>query len=205
MTLISMFTNPSITELWRLDVLEIKGPTERKTLIEKVLAGKESFCETVIVNEEGRYEVRLPWLEGHPPLSTNYHIANRKLQTAVKQLKKNGLMSRYKTVFEEWERLNIIEKTTRGDFLSHRPVVKKGSTTAVRPVFDASSHGKDEPSLNQCLEKRENLIELIPAVLVRFREYAIGVIADIKQAFLQISVNPRDRQFLKFLWINGED
>ncbi|XP_018577158.1 uncharacterized protein LOC108915574 [Anoplophora glabripennis] len=183
MTVISMFTNPSITELWRLDVLGIEEPTERKTKIEKALAAKELFCETVIV---GRYEVRLPWLEGHPPLPTNYHIANRRLQTAVKQLEKNGLMSRYKTVFEEWERLNIIEKTTRGDvghFLPHRPVVKEGSATAVRPVFD----GKDEPSLNQCLEKGENLIELIPAVLT--------------------SVNPRDRQFLKFLWINekGEE
>ncbi|XP_023312107.1 uncharacterized protein LOC111692366 [Anoplophora glabripennis] len=60
MTVISMFANPSITELWRLDVLGIEEPTERKTKIEKALAAKELFCETVIVNGEGKYEVRLP-------------------------------------------------------------------------------------------------------------------------------------------------
>ncbi|KAJ8957208.1 hypothetical protein NQ318_007770 [Aromia moschata] len=210
MTVTSMFTNPSITELWQLDVLGIEEPTERKTKMEKALAAKELFCETVIVNEEGRYEVRLPWLAGHPPLPTNYYLAKRRLQSAVKQLEKNGLMSRYNAVFEEWKQLNIIEETMKGDvghYLPHRPVVKEGSTTAVRPVFDASSREKEKPSLNQCLEKGENLIELIPALLVRFREYEIGVISDIKQAFLQISVNPRDRQFLKFLWINekGEE
>lgn len=35
-------------------------------------------------------------------------------------------------------------------------------TTKLRPVFDASSKEKNQLSLNDCLQKGENLIELIP-------------------------------------------
>lgn len=204
----SMLNNPSITELWRLDVLGIQEPTERKTKSEIAAEVKNLFDETVMINKEGRYEVRLPWIEDHPPLPTNYSIAKKRLQNTLQKLERDNLMSRYEEVFQEWESLKIIEKThfdtTKGHFLPHRPVIKEGSTTAVRPVFDASAHEKDKPSLNQCLEKGENLIEKIPAILTRFREYEIGVISDVKKAFLQICVNPKDRQVLKFLWIDKQ-
>ena len=78
-------------------------------------------------------------------------------------------------------------------------MVKENSTTRLRPVFDASARRKDSPSLNQCLEVGPNLIELIPTMLLRFRENRIGVISDFKRAFLQISVTPKDRDVLRFL------
>ncbi|UYV67608.1 hypothetical protein LAZ67_5001360 [Cordylochernes scorpioides] len=56
------------------------------------------------------------------------------------------------------------------------------------------------PSLNQCLEKGDNLIELIPDLLLRFRLGKYGIIADIRKAFLQIQVREEDREFLRFLW-----
>uniref|UniRef100_A0A0A9W2L7 Pro-Pol polyprotein n=1 Tax=Lygus hesperus TaxID=30085 RepID=A0A0A9W2L7_LYGHE len=87
-----------------------------------------------------------------------------------------------------------------GHYLPHRPVFKEHSTTPVRPVFDASAKEKGHPSLNQCLETGPNLIELIPSVLLRFREGKIGLIADIKKAFLQISIDPTDRDSVRFLW-----
>ena len=49
-----------------------------------------------------------------------------------------------------------------------------------------------------------NLIEIIPAILLRFRLHQVGVIADIKRAFLQVSVAKEDRGFLRFLWLNVE-
>jgi len=91
-------------------------------------------------------------------------------------------------------------------YLPHRPVVKREGTTRIRPVFDASAKKKETPSLNQCLETGPNLIELVPALLHRFREKRIGVTADIAKAFLQINVSPSDRDVLRFLWwdTNGE-
>lgn len=150
--------------------------------------------------------MRLPWLSDHQALPTNYTIAKKRLESTREKLSRQNMISRYSDVFKEWENLGIIGRTesdhNQGHFLPHRPVIKEGSTTAVRPVFDASAHEKGKPSLNQCLEKGGNLIERIPALLTRFREHEVGVIADIKKAFLQISVNLKDREYLKFLWVD---
>lgn len=70
-------------------------------------------------------------------------------------------------------------------------------------MFDASCFKKGNPSLNQCLEVGPNMIELVPDILNRFRERAIGVISDIKGAFLQIEIDKKDRDFLRFSWYNN--
>ncbi|UYV73005.1 hypothetical protein LAZ67_10001461 [Cordylochernes scorpioides] len=122
-------------------------------------------------------------------------------------LKKRGFYQHYNKIFEEWEENGIIERIqsdkddTLEYFLPHRAVVKSGSsTTPVRPVFDASCKTKGGWSLNDCLTKGPNLLELIPDIMLRFRLNKIGVVADIEKAFLQISVAKEDRQFLRFLW-----
>ncbi|KAF2890893.1 hypothetical protein ILUMI_15280, partial [Ignelater luminosus] len=89
-------------------------------------------------------------------------------------------------------------------YLPHRPVVKEHSSTKIKPVFDASAREKDRPSLNHCLEKGVNLIELIPTILLRFRDQKIGVVSDIHKGFLQISLHEADRGFLRFLWVNAD-
>ncbi|GFX25755.1 DUF1758 domain-containing protein [Trichonephila clavipes] len=108
-------------------------------------------------------------------------------------------------VFQDWEKLNIIERVPDLElnkechYLAHRPVIKLDSqTTKIRPVFDASPSEKGKPSLNECLLRGTNLIELIPDILDRFRMYPIGISADIEKAFLMLSVAPKDRDFLRF-------
>ncbi|GFS58397.1 uncharacterized protein TNCV_2475341 [Trichonephila clavipes] len=70
-------------------------------------------------------------------------------------------------VFEEWLIEDIIEKvpleelSKYGCYLPHRGIFKENSTTKVRPVFDASNKKKGFPSLNDCLEKGPNTLELI--------------------------------------------
>ncbi|BES96686.1 Retrotransposon protein [Nesidiocoris tenuis] len=203
-------TNLSATELWRLDVLGIEDPVETKSKAEMAAAAQHQFNETTKILDDGRYEVELPWLEGHPPLPTNYEIAKSRLESTVKKLKLIDMVDDYENIFKEWMADGVIEEANDteqviGHYLPHRPVFKPNSSTPIRPVFDASAHGKGQPSLNQCLNKGPNLIELIPLVLLRFRLNRYGVIADIKRAFLQISLKEEDREFLKFLWYsNGQ-
>ncbi|GFU97372.1 integrase catalytic domain-containing protein [Trichonephila clavipes] len=110
------------------------------------------------------------------------------------------------TVIEkQWEDLNIIERVPEVElnnechYLPHRPVIKLDSaTTKIRSVFDASAREKGKPSLNDCLYKGVNLIELIPDILDRFRIYPVGIVADIEKAFLMLSVAPKDRDYLRF-------
>ncbi|GBN62409.1 hypothetical protein AVEN_36287-1 [Araneus ventricosus] len=85
-------------------------------------------------------------------------------------------------------------------YLPHRAVFKDNSTTQVRPAFDGSAKTRNYVSINECIEKGSNLIEMIPAILNRFRWAKIGVLSDIKQAFLQIALNESDKDVLRFMW-----
>ncbi|XP_011883884.1 PREDICTED: uncharacterized protein LOC105571027, partial [Vollenhovia emeryi] len=209
-TAISLFINKvEIADMWSLDVLGIRDPIETKTQKEKDDEMQEAFLKTVRVNEEGRYEIQLPWLPSHPALPRNKETAMRRLQSTERKLKADNLYAEYDAVFNEWlaegiiERVPVQEEDDGGYYLPHRHVVKEGSTTRIRPVFDASAKERTSPSLNECLHKGPNLIELIASILLRFRENKIGVIADIKRAFLQISIDKRDRDFLRFLWYDA--
>lgn len=49
------------------------------------------------------------------------------------------------------------------------------------------------------------LVNLNPKVLdiiLKFREHDIAFCADIEKAFLQISIRPDNRDFLRFIWVN---
>lgn len=212
MTVTSMLTNCCISDLWRLDVLGITDPGEKNTKEEKELAVMDHFMKTVSVNCSKRYEVEMPWIENHPPLPSNSEVAKRRLHSLQIKLQKDGYFNEYNKVLLDWETEGIIEKvpeneiSNSGHYLPHQHVVKISSaTTKVRPVFDASSKENNQPSLNDCLEKGIILIELIPYVLNRFRLNRIGVAADIKKAFLQISLCCNDKDFLCFLWFDEEN
>lgn len=110
-------------------------------------------------------------------------------------------------IVEKWETNGIIETVPEGElnndahYLPHKAVLKPSSlTTPVRPVFDASAKQKHSVSLNDCLEKGPNLLEITTSVLNRFRLRAFGVLSDIEKAFLQISIQPNQRDNLRFLW-----
>jgi len=54
--------------------------------------------------------------------------------------------------------------------------------------------------VNDALEIGPNLLPEILATLLRFRLYPVGIIGDIGQAFLQLSLNRRDRDLTMFFW-----
>ncbi|CAG7837087.1 unnamed protein product [Allacma fusca] len=198
-------TETCVSNLWKLEALGITDPAEVKEDLRA--AAENHFLQTVTINDEGRYEVHLPWLKGHPQLSSNRILAERRLATATNKLVTGGNFQAYNQVFQEWLDLGVIEKVPAdqvenfGVYLPHRAVIKASSTTTkVRPVFDASAHEKGSPCLNDCLEKGPNLIEDLPIIIIRFREKKVGVVADIAKAFLQLSLAIKDRDFLRFLW-----
>ena len=87
--------------------------------------------------------------------------------------------------------------------LPHRDAVRMDKdTTKLRVVYDASAKGKG-PSLNSCLHSgRPPLSPLTLALLVRFRMNKVAVRADIDKAFLNISIDPEHRDYLRFLWVD---
>ncbi|XP_073995652.1 uncharacterized protein [Rhodnius prolixus] len=196
-----------ISDLWRPDVLGITDQHENDIKKEVEAETLRHFKETVRRSEEGRYEVSLPWKESHPLLLSNKDLAERRLTGLTKKLVSSGNFDRYKSVLQEWLELGVIEEVKANPkeidchYLPHHMILKETSaTTKVRPVFDASAKDKNGVSLKECLERGPNMIELIPQIVIKFRKYAIGVIADFEKAFLQMSLYEKDRDFMRFLW-----
>lgn len=202
-----LVNNMNSSDLWRLDLIGIEEPTTQLNKEQLYSEVNQHFLDTVTINEDGRYEVSLPWKQDHTVLPSNYEIANKRLKTTCNKLNKDECYELYETVFNEWVTEGVIEEVigepSDGHFLPHRHVIKLNSSTAVRPVFDASAHEKGCPSLNDCLHTGCNLIKQLTSLLNRFRLQKIGVVADIRRAFLQISINPADRRFLRFLWYDA--
>ncbi|KAI5747814.1 hypothetical protein M8J77_018781 [Diaphorina citri] len=139
-------------------------------------------------------------------LSDNYNLSLKRLESTVRRLKREGYEKEYGKVLDGWKESGIIElvppdeRDNSAHYVPHHHVVKPNSTTPVRPVFDCSAKDGKKASLNECLESGPNLLEKIPAVLAKFRQEKFGISGDIAKAFLQISITPRDRDFLRFLW-----
>ena len=201
--------NQSITDMWNLDTLGIKDSACQVSQENHNAEVKEKFQAELQQDAEGRYCVKLPWVSKDIQLPTNKVIAERRLAKVTEKLKRENAFANYNQVFENWEAEDMIEVVSSreedGHYLPHRPVFKPESlTTPIRPVFDASCKIGNNPSLNQCLEKGPNLLELIPSVLLRFREREVGVISDIRKAFQMISVDQNDRKYQRFLWWESE-
>ncbi|XP_035205732.1 uncharacterized protein LOC118180771 [Stegodyphus dumicola] len=76
-----------ISDLWSLDSLGILDPSEKKSKLELQEEARDHFLSTVKVNEEGRFQVSLPWLDNHLPLKDNYDLAVKRLASTVKTTK----------------------------------------------------------------------------------------------------------------------
>lgn len=122
--------------------------------------------ESVRVNQDGRYSVKLPWKPGHPELLPNYECAVKRLKSVTASLQKRKKQLDYTLVFKEWLDQGIIEAAPevgekgKHHYLPHLPVIREASETfKVRPVFDASAKDARGTSLNMCLETGPNLIK----------------------------------------------
>ena len=173
----------------------------------------ETFTKDIkFVN--GHYVVRLPWREHHDILPDNYELIANRLSSTLKHLRKDPpLLLEYDRVIQEQAQMGIIEEVKpslinqmqdRVHYLSHHAVVRKEAlTTKVRVVMDGSAKVKaNAPSLNECLHTGPSLTPNILDILLRFRWFKVALVSDIEKAFHMISVNERDRDALRFLWID---
>ncbi|GFV05469.1 uncharacterized protein TNCV_226801 [Trichonephila clavipes] len=107
----SLFTNrEKISDLWELDSLGIKDPSEKKSKLELQDLALKHFENMVLREDEGRYIVSIPWIEGNEKLEDHYSLAKGRLEKTVKTLKFTGRLFDYEQVFVDWEKEGIIKK-----------------------------------------------------------------------------------------------
>ena len=161
--------------------------------------------------ENGRYSTKLLFKEFYHVLSDNYRLTVKKFNYLKRRLSKDKAhLDEYNKIFNDYLNNNIIEKVDikKGNpgagkvhYLPHRPVIKSDrETTKICIAFDASAHVIGELYLNYILDSEPCLIQLIFDILLRFRTGKIGLVTDMKQAFLQINIAEKHRDFLRFIW-----
>ncbi|UYV73480.1 hypothetical protein LAZ67_10003636, partial [Cordylochernes scorpioides] len=195
-----------LENLWKLDAIGVSDAEVEKKTQSLQAEMEEHFAHTTTRDIEGCYEVALPWVQDKERIPSNKDLAENQLRSVRRKLEEVGDMKEYGQIFEEWMKQGIIEyaredKLDGVHYLPHRPVYKRNSQTSrIRPVFNASARKRGKLSLNDCLDKGPNLIEIIPRLLNKFRKYEVGVSSDIEKAFLQIGIKEEDRDYLRFLW-----
>lgn len=126
--------------------------------------------------------------------------------------KKPDILQEYNKTFHNYLNEGIIEKVPPNleiskpgsvHYLPHQAIVKQNrQTTKLRIVFDAASKWKNEISLNEALLPGPCLLPILYDILIRFRVGKYGLVADIKQTFLQIYLHEDHRNFVRFLWFD---
>ena len=89
-------------------------------------------------------------------------------------------------------------------YLPHVGVYHSRKPGQIRVVFDSSAEFKGT-SLNQVLLPGPDLLNSLVGVLFRFRHHEVGPMADVEQMFHSFHVNPKHRDFLRFLWFEDND
>jgi len=165
------------------------------------------FADSLRIEDGRAVVVSLPKIE-NVILTDNHTNAQRRFQSLTERF---ATTTHFKTMYEnkmlDYILQHHVEVAPPGFsaesmfYLPHH-AVKKEKREAVkwRIVFDASSHEPGSPSLNDSLEMGPKLLPEILSVLLRLRFYKCGILGDVSQAFLQITLDPTDRDLTRFLW-----
>ena len=196
-----------IKNFWNNESIGIKNNMIEQGVLEK-------FEEDVRF-VDNRYEIKLPFKEGHSPVPDNYSLTRKRLTTQLSRLKEDEeIAQKYDKVIREQLSEGIIERVNESEsiapkvgmitYLPHHQVLRpERETTKLRVVFDASAKWKGEGlSLNDVLDPGPSLLPLLYDILLRFRVGKVVLIGDIEKAFLNISIAPEHRDFLRFLWVD---
>jgi hypothetical protein len=162
----------------------------------------------VCQDSEGFYQLPLPFCTDNSPILPNSRrTAEKRLQHLKKRLKSNET---YRTDYVQFMN-GIIERgeaeevpqeeieVEKSWYIPHHGVYHPRKPSKIRVVFDCSAQNSGT-SLNSVLLQGPDLLNSLVGVLCRFREKPIALVGDVEKMFHQFRVDPKDRDYLRFLW-----
>lgn len=168
--------------------------------------------ETIHVNEEGHYEMSLPFREDNPHMPDNRESVRRRTIGLMNQFRKNPKKHQdYRTFMNEIIKRgdaelipeNEIDRESRW-YIPHHGVYHPKKPDKIRVVFDCSAEYQDS-CLNDLLLQGPDLINSLNGVLCRFRKGPIAFCCDVEKMYHQFHVTEHHRDYLRFLWWEDGD
>jgi hypothetical protein len=172
----------------------------------------ERFADTMMsvkpVSDNGLsfFEGKIPWKRGHHSrLQENARAVRLRQDTthAPDKLRKKGVdISEIDAIIGGYLEKGYIEPVPKSEedqgwYLPFFEVVNRQKSTPIRLVFDAKAKYRGTSLNNQILDTPNRLNDLT-IVLTRMRLYRYVLAGDITEMFLQIRLNPEDKQYHRF-------
>ncbi|XP_038158088.1 uncharacterized protein LOC119794558 [Cyprinodon tularosa] len=190
------------------DFKDMKG--DDKTVSQEDLGFLEKLKEGIRQNEQGHYEMPLPFRH-RPHLPDNRKLAEIRLSHLRKKFYRDEKYKRDYTLYikESIERGEVEEVQTDGIpgerwYIPHHGIYHPKKPGKLRVVFDCSAKYCGT-SLNEHLLPGPDMINNLTGVLLRFRQHPIALMCDIEKIFHQFHVPEQDRDYLRFLWWKDGD
>ena len=168
--------------------------------------------ENIRQNEEGHYEMPLPFKNGEPQLPNNRHVALRRaLSLKAQLLRRPQYLQHYTTFMNEILSRGDAEKIPADEasshtcwYIPHHGVYHPHKPNKVRVVFDCSAKYQGT-CVNEHLLQGPDLINPLVGVLCRFRQGPVAFTCDVEKMYHQFHVSPGHRDYLRFLWWEDGD
>jgi hypothetical protein len=180
------------------------------------MSPEQEECERFYQNNtgrlcSGRFITRLPLLIHRPPLGASREMAEKRLVSMERRMRRDALFrQKYVDFMREYEGLGHMSvartdwSTVEHCFLPHHAVLKSPESK-IRVVFDGSASTSTGVSLNQCLHAGPKLHKDITDILTNFRKHQVVFVADIRMMFRQTVIHPDDRRYQLILWRESPD
>ena len=171
---------------------------------------RESFSYDTTTN---RYTVGVPWKPERTNLPDNREQAKSRLCNTKRKLKKDDFTrAEYKQTINSYIEKGYLrrvseEETTPPEvlYLPHFPVVRMDKTsTNVRIVFYCSAK-MDVVFLNDVIYAGPKLQQELLDVLISFRPSPIALACDVKEMYLQVEIEEKDRPMFRILCTDCDD
>ncbi|KAK9729045.1 Phosphotyrosine interaction domain (PTB/PID) [Popillia japonica] len=180
----------------------------------KILSSEEAECEqhflnTFTRNENGRFEVSLPFRENVNELGDSREAALTRFKMLERKLQINIHLKRdYQNFLTEYELLGhmteinpVNDVASHKHYLPHHGVVKETSTTTkLRVVFDASAKTSSGLSLDNVLKVGPLIQRDLTAIVLNFRMHNVVFTADMEKMYRQINIAEGDRSYQRIFW-----
>ncbi|XP_075990118.1 uncharacterized protein LOC142985756 [Anticarsia gemmatalis] len=189
-------------EFFDLEALGVEAKKKRNDPDERALEILNAHSRRL---PEGRFETALLWKNENSIIPNNFDNAFKRLVNLEKKLDREPkLKTQYEERIQNLLSSGYAEIVTtpaapgKTWYLPHFAVCNPAKPK-IRLVHDAAarSHGT---SLNDMLLSGPDLLQHLPGVIMRFRQHAFAISADIKEMFMQIKIREEDRDALRFLW-----